>query len=212
MNLITWSNRITILHPFFKAAHFKTFAWNIFSLEKIFVAKLLPCRFTYLTKKLCKKYQVQKSHYVKCMQIRSFFWSVFSRILTDPKRYEVSLRIQSECGKIRTRKNSVFGHFSRSVYFWSCLRAGWKWPLKFSNLLIPDNQRVLLIHLETVEHVISLWGEIKLKSSCVFLPVQQLFDLNRYSLMHLTTHSLESISNAWKLRSRGGLSFFLNFM
>ena len=30
--------------------------------------------------------------------------------------YEVSLRIQSECGKIRTRKNSVFGHFSRSPY------------------------------------------------------------------------------------------------
>ena len=24
--------------------------------------------------------------------------------------------IQSECGKIRTRNNSVFGHFSRSVY------------------------------------------------------------------------------------------------
>ena len=29
----------------------------------------------------------------------------------------VSLRIQSECGKIRTRKNSVFGHFSRSEVF-----------------------------------------------------------------------------------------------
>ena len=36
-------------------------------------------------------------HCVKSVQIRSFFWSVFSRI-------------QSECGKIRTRKNSVFGH------------------------------------------------------------------------------------------------------
>ena len=28
--------------------------------------------------------------------------------------YGVSLHIQSECEKIRTRKNSVFGHFSRS--------------------------------------------------------------------------------------------------
>ena len=27
----------------------------------------------------------------------------------------LSLRIQSKCGKIRNRKNSVFGHFSRSV-------------------------------------------------------------------------------------------------
>ena len=31
------------------------------------------------------------------------------------KVYAVSLRIQSECGKIRTRKNSAFEHFSRSV-------------------------------------------------------------------------------------------------
>ena len=32
----------------------------------------------------------------------------------NTQRYEVSLRIQFECGKIRTRKNSLFGHFSRS--------------------------------------------------------------------------------------------------
>ena len=32
----------------------------------------------------------------------------------NTERYFVSLRIQSECGKIRTRNNSVFGHFSRS--------------------------------------------------------------------------------------------------
>ena len=41
-------------------------------------------------------------HCVRRDQIRSFFWSVFSSI-------------QSECRKIRTRKNSVFGYFSRSV-------------------------------------------------------------------------------------------------
>ena len=29
--------------------------------------------------------------------------------------YAVSLRIQSECGKIQNRKKSAFGHFSRSV-------------------------------------------------------------------------------------------------
>ena len=34
----------------------------------------------------------------------------------NTERYFVSLRIQSECGKIRTRKNSVFGHFSPSKY------------------------------------------------------------------------------------------------
>ena len=43
---------------------------------------------------------------VKSVQIRSFFWVVFSRI-------------QSQCRKIRTRKHSVFGHFSRSVSIFS---------------------------------------------------------------------------------------------
>ena len=32
----------------------------------------------------------------------------------NTERHEVSLRIQSECGKIRTKKNSVFGYFPRS--------------------------------------------------------------------------------------------------
>ena len=34
----------------------------------------------------------------------------------NTKRYSVSLRIQSECGKIRTRKNSVFRHFTQCEY------------------------------------------------------------------------------------------------
>ena len=42
-------------------------------------------------------------HCTENVQIQSFFWSVFSRI-------------QSKHGKIRTRKNSVFGHFLRSDY------------------------------------------------------------------------------------------------
>ena len=43
-------------------------------------------------------------HCVKSVQIRSYFWSVFSCI-------------QSKYRKIRTRNNSIFGHFSRSVMF-----------------------------------------------------------------------------------------------
>ena len=41
-------------------------------------------------------------HYVKIVQIRSIFWSVFSCIRTEYR-------------KIRTRKYSLFGHFSRSA-------------------------------------------------------------------------------------------------
>ena len=47
-------------------------------------------------------YWVAPRHCVNSVQIRSYFWSVFSCI-------------QSEYRKIRTRNNSVFGHFSRSV-------------------------------------------------------------------------------------------------
>ena len=33
----------------------------------------------------------------------------------NTETYEVSLRIQSKCGKIRSRNNSVFGQYSRSA-------------------------------------------------------------------------------------------------
>ena len=49
-----------------------------------------------------KKYNMGTFHCVKSVQIRSFFWSVFSCIRTEYR-------------KIRTRKNSVLGHFSRSI-------------------------------------------------------------------------------------------------
>ena len=42
-----------------------------------------------------------RANCVKSVQIRNYFWSVFSSIRT-------------EYGEIRTRNNSVFGHFSRS--------------------------------------------------------------------------------------------------
>ena len=60
------------------------------------------------------RFQGDKVHMdcVKSVQIRSFFWSVFSRMRTE---YSVSLRTQSECRKIRTRRDSVFGHFPRRL-------------------------------------------------------------------------------------------------
>ena len=47
---------------------------------------------------------------MKSVQIWSFFWSEFSCIRT-------------EYGKIRTRKNSVFGHFSRSENYQKNIQA-----------------------------------------------------------------------------------------
>ena len=54
-------------------------------------------------------------HCVKIAQMRSYFWSVFSCIQTEYGDLFCESRIQSEYRDIRTRNNSVFGHFSRSV-------------------------------------------------------------------------------------------------
>ena len=56
-----------------------------------------------------------KYHCVEGVRIRSYSGPHFSSFGLNIERYFVSLRIQSECGKLRPRKNSVFGHFSRSV-------------------------------------------------------------------------------------------------
>ena len=50
----------------------------------------------------CKLCLIGDIHCVKSVQRRSYFWSVFSCIRTEYR-------------KIRTRNNSVFGHFSQSA-------------------------------------------------------------------------------------------------
>ena len=60
---------------------------------------------------------------VKSVQIRSFSSPYFPAYGLTTR----TLRIQSECGKIRTRKNSVFWHFSRSDTFYN-LAHGTEYP------------------------------------------------------------------------------------
>ena len=63
-------------------------------------------------------------HCRKSVQIRSFLF-----------------RIQFKCRKIRTRKNSVFGHFSRSANYW------FKNPRKMTS--VTNFSRALLVHVLT---------------------------------------------------------------
>ena len=57
------------------------------------------------TKKLSKKkLNILQLHYVKSVRIRSFSGPYFSAFGLNTERYGLSLLIQSECGKIRTRK------------------------------------------------------------------------------------------------------------
>ena len=59
---------------------------------------------------------LKERHCVESVQIRSFLRSVCSLIRAEYEELRsISLRIQSECEKIRTRKNSVFGKFSCSA-------------------------------------------------------------------------------------------------
>ena len=43
------------------------------------------------------------NHCMKSVRIRSYSGPLFPALELNTKRYSVSLRIQSECGKIRTR-------------------------------------------------------------------------------------------------------------
>ena len=94
-----------------------------FCICKILISSLLSSLFIKTTccfwQQILDKYLLDnlKSciiHCVKSIQIGSFFWSVFSCIRTEYGDNSVNLRIQSEYRKIRTRKISVFGHFSGS--------------------------------------------------------------------------------------------------
>ena len=81
-----------------------------------------------------------KEHCVKCVQIRSFFWSLFSRIRTEyveirsMSPYSVRMRENSN------QKSSVSGHFSRSGE-----------PLEYF-----ASQKVSLIIAKKVEWTLSL--------------------------------------------------------
>ena len=62
----------------------------------------------------------------------------------NTERYEVSLCIQSECGKIRTRNNSVFRHF-HAVYMLRRLR----WATSFVRwILLPSQSRKNIVFFE----------------------------------------------------------------
>ena len=56
-------------------------------------------------------------HCVKSVQIRSFFWSVFSCIRTKYRFYPVNLRIQFVRIQENIEINSVFRHFTQYQYF-----------------------------------------------------------------------------------------------
>ena len=78
--------------------------WNgVLNLRKLFLSLLLVLR---AIPKTFTAWKVSKYKVFSCPYFPSFG--------LNAERCSVSLCTQSECEKIPTRKNSVFGHFSRS--------------------------------------------------------------------------------------------------
>ena len=65
-----------------------------------------------MTKMCLPKYFAQRE---KCPNTEFFSDPYFPVFGLNTEIHNANLRIQSEYRKIRTRKNSVFGHFSRGV-------------------------------------------------------------------------------------------------
>ena len=88
---------------------------------------------------------------MKSVWIRSFFWSIFFHIRTEYREIRVYLRIQSECGKIRTRKNSVFffyqGFLSRTLTIYRIAEEG-RGTIFYSTLPLPPAHEHSDIHLQ----------------------------------------------------------------
>ena len=63
------------------------------------------------------QYEVFDWHYVEIVQIRSFFWSLFSWIQTVYGDLRSNSPHSVQLQENTDQKNSIFGHFSRSEAF-----------------------------------------------------------------------------------------------
>ena len=97
---------------------------------------------------------------VKSGQIPSFFWSVFSRTRSE---YSLNFRVQREYGKIRTRKNSLFGHFSRSGILNNCSEL-----LQSSGCVSMETQRLRTIAYKVLKTFLK-WPKFKLNERNILL-------------------------------------------
>ena len=93
----------------------------------------------------------------------------------NTERYPVFLRIQSECGKIQTRKNSIFGHFLR----------------RYSRQTMYQKWRVLFMSLFTWK----LMRDFKLK--IIWCTLTQDQEVEKFPLIKLytTVNTGELVSN-----------------
>ena len=84
----------------------------------------------------------------------------FPAFRLNTERYFVFLRIQSECGEIRTINYSVFGHFSRSDTFSVRVK-----PIQ--NVIIKNNPWLeILLHLKQYCFLIFVIQDLAILENC----------------------------------------------
>ena len=111
-------------------------------------------------------------HCVKCANTEVFLVRIF--LYSDwIRRFTVNLRIQSENRKIRTRNNSVSGHFSRSGRIYNPVKHLWwnvfakivtQLTFTWSRLSLTSQKRFIIDTWKSCKYAI--WPETQTKMSC----------------------------------------------
>ena len=100
----------------------------------------------------------EHKHWVKSVQIRSYFWSVFSCVRTEYGDLRSKVRIQENL----TRNNSVFGHFSRSEKILKIKCRKCIFSLKSLELSYNQNPKIISHH-----SLVSIISGLKIQLSIV---------------------------------------------
>ena len=115
--------KLTIKTP--ERRHFYCWLWTYFtpfSSVSIVDFKQVTVSWVYASRKVCPNLVINDSNHYSNTAWKVSKYGVISSVYfpafgLNTERYEVSLRIQSECRIIQTRNNSVFGPFSGSLIF-----------------------------------------------------------------------------------------------
>ena len=115
--------------------------------------------------------QKLSSDFVDCTAWKVSKYGVFSgpyfpAFGLNTEIYSVNLRIQSEYRKIRTRKTSVFGHFSRSVEVAQELEDLYGNPYQCVLLLLMSHQPAKFVGEGTWPA--SFWKDLKVETTLIF--------------------------------------------
>ena len=143
-------------------------------------------------------------HYMKSFQIWSYFCPYFPvfGLNTEDWIYSINLRTQSEYRKIRTRNNSVFGHFSRS-FLLSCCWNCWKKSLtEFCKSISQEDDLITLscVTIQVITFKIFLIEKLFLRA-CLLTWIPSVCSTRYTSLYHFNICNPATLSLSLSLKT-----------